>query len=423
MTLFSNTALNDVNSARKLKYLRFTFIICLTVIVLFTLRYNLEYGIHFLNWLLVPTIGIILISAFSYNKTKNFYLASSLTVIPTAISLLVLVWTAGGLDAPGCIWLTAIPLTLAVLLGSAESLLGFAVISVFIIASYLCKKSGHQINLIKYHSDFEFERTFNFILFAIYSAFTSILYVRTEAFSQKKLNSQKEEIDSLLKILIHDIGTPLSVMGLTLSTLSTENEASFDKTKNVLSRSIDNIRVLLNQVKTMQAVKDGKAVVLLSATNVKDVIENVVLELKPRFEQKNLDVKINFRHQNKLILADPTILQYVVLTNLLTNAIKFSSIKGVIEINTSSSENRVAIEVRDYGIGMPEDLQKKLSKPFEATTRNGTAGERGTGYGLPLVFDFVKKLNGELNLQSSEVDINSFKKGTAFVIWFNYLKS
>lgn len=409
MNFFANHAISDLNSARKLKYLRFTFVICLSMVILFTFRYNVEYKIHFLNWILFPCISIMISSPFVFNKTKNFYLTSALTSIPPALCLLLLVWTAGGLDAPGCIWLAAIPLTMAVLLGATESAVCLIVIGIFIIAAYVCKKTGYEINYIKNQSDFDFERMFNFILFSIYSAGTSILYVHTETAFQRQLNSQKEEIDSLLKILIHDIGTPLTIMGITLSKAKIE--------KDSLARSIENMSALLNQVKAMQAVKDGKTVMNLSPTNLTKIIEDVSQELKPRFDQKEIDLRINIQHDPHFVIADTNILQYVILMNLLTNSIKFSHVKGIIEINTKIANNRIEIEVRDYGIGMPEILKKNIAHRYEATTRKGTSGERGTGYGLPLVVDFIKKLGGDLDLETSETDLDHFKKGTSFKVW------
>ncbi|MGZ3768115.1 MAG: sensor histidine kinase [Bdellovibrio sp.] len=418
MRIFTNDTIKDAGLSRKLKYLRFTFFICIFIVSVFSLKFNLEYKIYFLNWVLLPSILTILSSPLVYNYSKNFYLASAITVIPAAVCLLVLVWCSGGLDAPGCIWLTAIPLTMAVLLGIKESIFGFVVVGLFIITSYLSQKTGLQANYIKDFADFEFERMFNLIFFSIYSAITSILYVRTESASQRKLKSQKEEIDGLLKILIHDIGTPLTTIGLSLETVKVEENSSFAKTKNLISNSIENIRILLNQIRTMHSAKDGKAAINLTKINLANIINVTCLDLKLRFEQKNIIVKVNSFKNDLFIFADSSIFQHVILTNLLTNAIKFSPVKSVIEINTMIENDRIGIEIRDYGIGIPEDLKKIISKHNEPTSRKGTLGESGTGYGLPLVFDFVKKLGGQIEVDSSEFDRPSFKKGSAFKLWF-----
>ncbi|MGZ3774324.1 MAG: sensor histidine kinase [Pseudobdellovibrionaceae bacterium] len=408
----------DSNSLRKLQYLRFTYYACTTLIVLYLLRYNFEYKLYYFNWIFFPCLFLILIAPFIYNKTQNQRLSAATVLVPTSLSILFLVWTAGCLDAPGFVWISAIPITVAAIMGIGDSIAAFAVIALFTIAGYFCKKNGHQINLIQQQAEFEFERMFNFIVFGIYSTAISIFYIRNETKFQNELNSNKEEIDNLLKILIHDVGTPLTTIGLVVSNINGANEAKLAKYKNIIEASLRNVTILLNQIKSMKAAKDGKAAVVPAPTDITKLLSNLSQEIKPRLEQKSINLELSFLHEDRKILADENILQYVILMNLLTNAVKFSNPNGVIEIKTQIDSDRIAIEVRDYGIGMSEALRKKVFNSYEATNRKGTTGESGTGFGLPLAFYYTKKIGGELTIESSEVDLEHFKKGSSFKLKF-----
>jgi signal transduction histidine kinase len=355
-----------------------------------------------------------------YRKTNSFPLAAYLTLLPPTVYLFALIWTAGGLDAPGSFWLSTIPLTYAVLLGARASMAGVIAILSFYVASYLATTFGVQPNILTYlpNYDYNFEKLFNYFAFLIYSASTSIFYIQSESAFQTRLNIQKDEIDNLLKILIHDVGNPLTVMGLTLSKLDPNSNNDLNKVKNTLTRSVGNIRLLLNQVKSLRALNDGKTVIELTSVDLSDLIEDLAQEIKPRLESKELALKIDFQHRNRPILADRNVLFHVVLMNLLTNAIKFSHQNGTIELKTIFANNKVGVEIRDYGIGIPVELQKSIFNPYAATSRKGTSGEKGTGFGLPLVKDFAKKLECELELKSSEVNTETFSQGTSISIWF-----
>ena len=92
-----------------------------------------------------------------------------------------------------------------------------------------------------------------------------------------------------------------------------------------------------------------------------------------------------------------------IIRNLVSNAIKFSSKDGLVEISSTKTENKlVRIEVKDNGIGMPAYLQEKLFKLTENTSRPGTNGEPSTGLGLILCKEFVEKQGGKIWVESTE---------------------
>ena len=123
--------------------------------------------------------------------------------------------------------------------------------------------------------------------------------------------------------------------------------------------------------------------------------------------KKEIDLRINIP-ESAVVFADMHMLETVV-RNLISNAIKFSFKGGVIEINSSKTENKmVRIEVKDTGIGMNAELLSKLFLLTENTNRKGTEGEPSTGLGLILCKEFIEKQGGKLWAESTEGNGSSF---------------
>ena len=147
--------------------------------------------------------------------------------------------------------------------------------------------------------------------------------------------------------------------------------------------------------------------------NLKEAIINANSLLTSKFEMKNISIELHIPEDLK-ILADQTIFSHSIMSNLIANAIKFSYSNSSIIISAEQKGNYVKISIRDFGIGIPEKLLKDVFSFTKPTSRKGTAGEKGTGYGMPLVNKFIEKLNGSIEIQS-EVE-NEQKKGTEVIL-------
>jgi len=84
----------------------------------------------------------------------------------------------------------------------------------------------------------------------------------------------------------------------------------------------------------------------------------------------------------------------IVMRNLATNALKYTSTGGEVTINSELSDNMLVVSVKDTGTGMPQEVQDKLFNLSETKSRRGTNNESGTGLGLVLCADFVKANGG-----------------------------
>ena len=104
-----------------------------------------------------------------------------------------------------------------------------------------------------------------------------------------------------------------------------------------------------------------------------------------------------------------------VVRNLVSNAIKYSNEGGIVEVILLEEKSELVLMIRDQGIGMSQKQVDSLFKLDSITSTLGTKGEMGTGLGLQLATDFVKKHQGVIIVESS------IGKGTTFIVKFPLL--
>lgn len=202
--------------------------------------------------------------------------------------------------------------------------------------------------------------------------------------------------DHIFAVIGHDLRSPLisilSVLKL-LSDKAISPDDMHDWMKRLSSQTEVGLQSLDRILEWSQQKHDrrteNREIVDLKAEM--DYIEEV---LKPRLREKRLDLNIGLDHRCSLF-ADPNQLRSI-LTNLLTNAIKFSPEGQTVEVMSTCVDGGVELTVRDYGTGLPESQDGG----GVLKSRPGTKGERGTGIGLQIVQSFVESHQGWFKLSN-----------------------
>jgi signal transduction histidine kinase len=130
--------------------------------------------------------------------------------------------------------------------------------------------------------------------------------------------------------------------------------------------------------------------------SVIDLLKDIQSDLSTRLESKNIELV--FPEEDYQVRTNKGILK-IVLRNLITNAIKFSFEKSKIELSIDASDYSDKINVKDYGVGMPDEVSAKLFADKVDSTE-GTSGEKGSGVGLAICSDFIQRLGGLIRVQS-----------------------
>ena len=256
----------------------------------------------------------------------------------------------------------------------------------------------------------------------------SVLEQEKRAESEKKLEVQKkQQKETLVKILCHDINNPLTVVNGQLQRIIKDAGNKKCSLEDVVNRSEKALKCahviqhIIQQVNELEALESGKISLNCQAVNLKEILENSFNTFSDKIKAK----KVKFSYDcsdDVIIFAEPKSLSNSVINNLLSNAIKFvNHSTGKISIKVKAKKSRVHLTLSDNGVGMPESIKDNLFREDVVTSRPGTSGERGTGFGMPLVKTYMDLYEGKIEVSSKEKDKNPHDHGTTFTLTFkNY---
>lgn len=168
-----------------------------------------------------------------------------------------------------------------------------------------------------------------------------------------------------------------------------------------IDESARNILRLLDDLLTWAKIDSVKFPFNPGKTDVSELCRNIVNDYTLIAARKKISLSPGIPAEPLYISADIMMLK-TVLRNLTDNAIKFSFEGGRVDILAGKTGNNITISVKDFGTGMAPDIKAKLFDISTITTVTGTSGEKGTGMGLILCADLVRKNKGEIMVNSTE---------------------
>lgn len=231
----------------------------------------------------------------------------------------------------------------------------------------------------------------------------------------QKLTASNNTKDKLFSIIAHDLRGPIGTWRNMIKFISSNPQdfkadelVDFIKTlQESASKTYDLLENLLNWAKSQQDVVGYNP----SVFNISDLIKKVVGNILPTAKSKKIEILK--QTQNIDVIADKNMIK-IVIRNLLSNAIKFSNENSQIIIKTEEREKDILIKIQDFGVGISDENLLKIKDEQNYFTTYGTKNEKGTGLGLKICMDFVKRNQGTLQI-SSELN-----KGSIFA--FNLKK-
>ncbi len=414
--MFKNVKVSEDN----IKYLRWLYVISLITFAIYILKYNFIYHLYEYNLVILPTFLIIFLCGPLYYFTKNNKLASIIIFVLSTFLVSFFIYTAGGMNAPGIFWVCIYPFVGGLLFGLIGSIYG----GVTMIISYFIFILLDYYKLIPYHqaiqAEFENEKVTNIYTFSIVMIITTFYFLKNEWNTQESLKEHQKEIEVLFKLLMHDVATPVTAIQGAVNFINnkgieTEITKKYFGTIERCSQIIINI---LSQARSMTALSDGKIQFKGEATNLNELLISSVEFVKIRAESKKINFILKLDPKEPTIFIDQSLFKLAILSNLLTNAIKFSSANSEIIISSLLDNNNVIIEIKDHGIGIPKEILTKLFDVKGKTTRAGTQGELGTGYGMPIMKSFVEKFNGRVEIESVVATEENKSSGSTFRLIF-----
>ena len=228
----------------------------------------------------------------------------------------------------------------------------------------------------------------------------------------EKLKKALDEKNKFFSILAHDIKNPISTIftNAELMELYYEKMSPEERTEiiNRLIQSSKNLESLVRDLLEWGQLQLNRIEIELIEFKLTSSIENAFNLIKDKANEKKVKL-INAVDENVSIVSDKRIID-TIFRNLIQNAIKFTE-NGQISVEIfNQSKNYISIDVKDTGVGIPAQKINDLFKVDKAFTTKGTRGETGTGLGLVLIYNYLMKIDGRINVESQ------IGKGTRFTI-------
>jgi PAS domain S-box-containing protein len=243
-------------------------------------------------------------------------------------------------------------------------------------------------------------------------------------YAMKKALAQERELNELRTNLVstisHEFRTPMTTIRTSAELIEMYIEGhnfvhstQLQKRINTITEEIDRIVELMNAVLTISKDDAGKTNFNPVEFDLKQICLDVI-ETSFSHQIGGRKVQTVFKGDNFTVFADKNLMEYS-LFNLLNNAFKYSEGTDDIQLNLSSENNEIQIQIIDFGIGIPEkDIPKLFNTFFRASN---TEGIQGTGLGLYIVKTFTERNSGNIHVESK------LGKGTKVTLHFPSLKS
>jgi two-component system, cell cycle sensor histidine kinase PleC len=226
----------------------------------------------------------------------------------------------------------------------------------------------------------------------------------------EKANSLK---DKFISLVAHDLRSPLSGMISALEYMASDEETPLNmEHQDIVERliTIGKSSVhLIEDVLNISRIKTGKLKPECDWLDLRQKIDKNIHKLNFLAQQKGI-LLVNEMPEDVLIYADPSLLGEVI-QNLASNAIKFCHRGNWVRFYLAHREPYV-LAVEDNGVGIATEKLPRLFRIEEKTSTTGTAGEQGTGFGLPFCYDIMVAHGGSITVKSTEGE------GTIFFVHF-----
>ena len=224
-----------------------------------------------------------------------------------------------------------------------------------------------------------------------------------------KMSSQLKEIDQMkrdfLASVTHELRSPLTSLTMYIELFLkgaagelTEKAKKFLKimegSNNRLSRFIDD---LLDMAK----IERGKMEIKRESLGILPIVSETVQLIKPQADEKDIEITMDIPDNLPLVFVDGDRTRQII-TNLLSNSIKFTPEKGKVSIKVQDDKEYLQLSISDTGIGIPPDRLSKIFDKFEQVreVRERIKGPKGTGLGLTIVKSLVEAQGGKIWVES-----------------------
>ena len=216
--------------------------------------------------------------------------------------------------------------------------------------------------------------------------------------------------DEFLAMLGHELRNPLSPILTALQLMKLRGESEFERERTIIERQVSHLTRLVDDLLDVSRIARGKVELKTEIVEVSEVVGKAIEMASPFMEQRNHRLAVDVPGHGLRVDGDSTRLRQVV-SNLLTNAAKYTPPRGEIAIRAERVDDEVVLSVRDTGIGMSSDVLPRIFDLFVQERQALDRSQGGLGIGLTIVRSLIERHGGSVSARSDGPG-----KGSEFIV-------
>lgn len=415
-TLKLNTFISKIPDTNKTSItIHFVLLILCLVIYLFKMTFIPMHSLknyHLsLMAVLILNIGFLTFRSCSVTLLNNFSLACGYLYLTRAN----IAW--GGLQSPYLIWAVFVVVCSA-FFSRTRGYIFWAFLALLhpILVFWLARYFPQEIQIHYKNNLIELANGSSIQTLIILFSLTMITFSKEASKRYKKVYESKSIMAELVRILSYDIGGPTHTIKRTAEHLKGTYPANEQETKSIdkVINAAHVIQTITARVQELKDLGDASQSLTLHYFDLNEACEKVILLFQEKANKKNIIVNFIPYENHCPVYATKDILSFQILPNIISNSIKFSKSGQTIDIITEPHK----ITIRDHGIGIPENMLDKIFSYENHTNRLGTQGEKGTGFGMPLVRTLLERMEAQIQIRSWDINVAPDQHGTEIEINF-----
>ena len=222
------------------------------------------------------------------------------------------------------------------------------------------------------------------------------------------LNNNSQEKDRILRAVAHDLRNPLGGIAALTNVMADDDYTADQKEMiNLIKETSKNSLELINEI--LEVTNTGTAALKKELVEINSLVAHSVELMRFKAAEKAQVIKMELLEAAQELFINPEKI-WRVISNLISNSIKFSLAGSEISVKIADRGNYLEISVKDNGIGIPDNIKNIVFNIFTEAKRPGTAGEKSFGLGLSISRQIIENHGGKIWFES---EINN---GTTFVI-------
>ena len=222
----------------------------------------------------------------------------------------------------------------------------------------------------------------------------------------EKLSEAINSYMEMLSFVSHELKSPLDSIISLGNTLSAGYFGKMDeKHRDYVLRMVSKakyLREMTGEYLTLSRFESNQIGLNLSQIDFcKDILDEAIEIIVPQIFEKNIKLNRNFPEEGAPLQCDMTLIK-VVINNLLSNAVKYSNEDGVVDLNTSLTDEELTFSVKNTGPGFPPEAKSRLFRKFSRIETGELMKRKGTGVGLYTSWKIINLHSGDIGADSKE---------------------